>query len=615
MSVSTTLLVAHPDRAVGHKIEAGLFEAGFEAICVQHPEEVLRNAVGSNPSLILISDTMPQLGGYELHRRLLATGLEIPTIIVFDVHDGRFPEEAPPEGVFVVPTERSDPEALVAGIRLLDFSRSIEGEFGLGLDRMHGDLGRVAFGGLIQGLRKHLMTGRVVFSASVQSGLLLREGVVVDTWRGNTRGLKAFNRLAGLPGGVFSFSLEEVDGEPFYEGDIGELVLEAVEERVELADLLDELPPLDSVPGVEVTPDFFSLEFSRTEKQILAKAQEVGSFGDLVDSVDAGDLEVIRGVQRLIASGVLKFRKIAGKVHVITDSTADIMPAEAREQGITLAPVSVQMGSDVFKDGIDLDAESFYRRFEKLKELPMTHPVSEGEFRNLFRREIGTGDIVAVICSSKLSGSFKNAEKAVVSGWEEFAEVRRDEGRLKSEAVIKLVDSRQCSAPLGMMASFARRMAWAGLRAEEIARRLEEMKGRFSTVLMVRSISFLERSQGIKVDHQGRGGRGRRWLLRLEEGQLRLIDTVEGIDPVAKLLGRLIEGIDPGRPVLASLVQASAPADAAQLRDRLLARLNLRELGDHQLGPAVTSHTGPGTVGAGLFQPTEEELEILAPKS
>jgi len=613
LSGSKTILIAHPDRAVGHGIEAAFFDAGLEGLYVQHPEEVLRNAVGSNPLAILISNTMPQLGGYEMHRRLTAIGLEIPPVVVFDVHDGQFPEEAPPEGVFVVPAERSDARSLVSGIKLLIFSKSVQGEFGLGLDRMHGDLGRISFGGLIQALKKHLMTGRVVFSASVQSGLLIRDGDVVDAWRGPVRGLKAFNRLAGLPGGGFSFSLEEVEGEAFFEGDIGMLVLDAVEERVELADLLAEFPPPDAVPAVEVTPDFFSLEFSRTEKQVLAKAQEVGSFSDLMDSVDSSDLEIAHAIQRLMELEILSFRRIAGKVHVITDSTADIMPSEARDKGITLAAVSVQMGTEVFKDGVDLDAEAFYTRLKKSNDPPITHPVSEGEFRNLFRREIGTGDIVAVICSSVLSGSFKNARKAVESGKQEFIETRRDEGRLQKDPIIRVVDSLQCSAPLGMMAVFARRMARAGLKADEIAARLEEMRTRFNTVLMVRSISYLERSQGVRVDKSSSSKPGHRWLLRLRDGKLQLIGETEGVDPIIRLHSTLIEGLDPEAPVLGSLVQASAPADAARLRERLLTHLDLRELEDHQLGPAVASHTGPGTVGAGLFQPTEEELSILAP--
>jgi len=605
------LLVAHPEREIGQAIESALFEAGFEALYVQHPEEALRNAVGSDPSMILISDRMPQLGGYELYNRLKTTGLKVPQILVFDVRDEQFPEEVPPEGVYVVPVERSAPENLVSALKILSLAESVEGEFGSGLDRMHGDLSRISFGGLIQALKKHMMTGRVVFSAAMQSGLLLLNGDVIDAWRGDVRGLKAFNRLAGLPGGGFNFRLESVEGAAIYDGDIGMLVLDAVEERVELADLMADLPPLDAVPSVEVTEDFFSLEFSRVEKQILATAQEIGSFGDLLDAINSTDLEIVRGISRLLELNVLVFRKIAGKVHVITDSTADIIPADAREKGIKLVAVSVQMGTEVFKDGIDLDAEGFYRRFKNMNGKPITHPVSEGEFRQFFLREIGTGDIVAVICSSNLSGSCRNAQTVAAGDLHDFVEARKVEDRLQKEPVIKVVDSLQCSAPLGMLASFGVRLARAGFKAEEIALRLEGMKDRFSTVLMVRSIEFLQHTQGVRVDDKFRQRRYQRWLLRLSEGKLNLVEAVDGVDPIGRLLSQLVEGIDPERPVLGALVQASAPADAAQLRDRLLARLDLKEIEDHQLGPAVTIHTGPGTVGAGLFQPTDEELELL----
>jgi len=610
-----TVLVAHPDRALGRSVESALFELGFEAFSVQHPEEVLRNAVGSNPALVLVSDLMPQLGGYELHSRLEKTGLTVPPMIVFDVRDEDFPQERPPQGVFVVPVERSDPHSLAEGVKLLGFSELVQGEFGIGLERMHGDLGRISFGGLIEALKSNMMTGRVIFSAAVKSGLLLKNGEIVEAWCGSTRNLKAFNRLAGLPGGGFSFNLEDVDGEPIYDGDIGTLVLDAVEERVELADLLAELPPADAVPAVEVTQDFFSLEFSRVEKQVLAKAQDATGFGDLMDSVEATDLEVARSIRHLMELKVLVFRKIAGKVHLITDSTADIMPADARAAGIKLAPVSVQMGTEVFKDGIDLDAESFYRRFEKMTEPPITHPVSMGEFKQLFRREIGTGDIVAVLCSSGLSGSFRNAEKVVKKSMSEFAEVRKNEGRMKGDPVIRVIDSLQCSAPLGLLTFFGIRLARAGLKAGEIADRLEEMKRRFSTVLMVRSVEYLQRSQGVRVEEKFRQRRHQRWLLRLSEGRLRLIEAVDGVDPIGRLIARLLEPIDPKRPVLGALVQASAPADAVQLKDRLSARLDIRQFGEHRLGPAVTIHTGPGTVGAGLFQPRDEELEFLLPET
>jgi fatty acid-binding protein DegV len=64
---------------------------------------------------------------------------------------------------------------------------------------------------------------------------------------------------------------------------------------------------------------------------------------------------------------------------------------------------------------------------------------------------------------------------------------------------------------------------------------------------------------------------------------------------------------------MAAVVHASAPAEAAQLRSLLEQRVNVAELVERQMGPAVTCHVGPGTVGVGLFATTEEELRLLQP--
>ncbi|MEN8163484.1 MAG: response regulator, partial [Acidobacteriota bacterium] len=125
MNISKTILIAHPDRETGQRLAAALFNAGFEALAVRRPEEVLRNAVGSNPRLVLIDVRMPQVGGYELQSRLTATGLEVPLIVVFGVKDGDVPDGTAPEGVFVIPAERSDEDSLVDAVRLLSFAEQV----------------------------------------------------------------------------------------------------------------------------------------------------------------------------------------------------------------------------------------------------------------------------------------------------------------------------------------------------------------------------------------------------------------------------------------------------------------------------------------------------------
>ncbi len=611
MVVSKTILIAHPDRETGQRLAAALFDAGFEALAVRAPEEVLRNAVGSNPRLILIAVDMPQVGGYELQARLAATGLEFPLIVVFGVKEGNAPEGSAPEGVFVIPDERSDEGSLVDAVRLLAFAEQVGGQFGSGLDRMHGDLTGVSFGGLLQALQQHVMTARVVFSASLESGLWVREGSVVDAWTGVVTGVKAFNRLAEMPSGGFTLTLEDPPLGGTIEGGIGNLVIEAVNERVDLAEALSRLPSLDSRPEIQLTSDFFSLEFSAVEKKTIAAAQEVQSFRDLLNSIDEVDLAIVRAVEVLMAQGILRFEERTGQVHVMTDSTADLLPIDARRQGIDVMPVSVQFGSQVFRDGIDLQAEDFHRMLKETRESPRTHPVSTGEFLQVFGRATPSGDVVAVLCSSALSANYKNAVEAVATGAADFAEARRQAGE-KNEPKVFVIDSQQCSGPLGLMAVFARRMANAGLHAAEIAARLEDLRSRFRTVFMVRTIDHLRRAQGIKNKQPSENRPGERWLLSLEQGKLRLVERSVIPEALDRLVALLTEGFDPARPVIGSVVQAAAPADAANLRDRLFAKLDVREMLEQQIGPAVTSHNGSGTVGAGLIQLSEEELKLFS---
>jgi DegV family protein with EDD domain len=308
---------------------------------------------------------------------------------------------------------------------------------------------------------------------------------------------------------------------------------------------------------------------------------------------------------------VLQLREPAGQVHVLTDSTADLDPSEARRLGIQVAAVSIQFGTELYRDGIDLSPEAFHRRLGETRELPRSHPVSRGELLETLRRLVVSGDVLIVMCSSALSQSVENARGAVAEGMPEFVRLRREAG-VAAEPALHVVDSRQCSGALGMLVVFARRMLHLKMAPAEVARRLESMSARFRTLLMVHSLEYLHRGRGIGDAQQvARQRPGNRWLLVLEAGELKVVAEADQAAARVQLLERLGQGIDPARPVLGTLVHASAPADAARLRERLLERFDVRDLKEHPIGPAVTCNAGPGAVGAALLQPTDEELELL----
>ena len=47
-------------------------------------------------------------------------------------------------------------------------------------------------------------------------------------------------------------------------------------------------------------------------------------------------------------------------VKVVTDSVADLPPQVVKELGITVIPILIRFGTDIYRDGVDLTADKFY---------------------------------------------------------------------------------------------------------------------------------------------------------------------------------------------------------------------------------------------------------------
>jgi len=47
-------------------------------------------------------------------------------------------------------------------------------------------------------------------------------------------------------------------------------------------------------------------------------------------------------------------------VRVITDSGSDITPEEAKLLGITVIPVYLRFGDEIYGDGVDITCDDFY---------------------------------------------------------------------------------------------------------------------------------------------------------------------------------------------------------------------------------------------------------------
>ncbi len=166
-------------------------------------------------------------------------------------------------------------------------------------------------------------------------------------------------------------------------------------------------------------------------------------------------------------------------IRIMTDSTSDIGPERAREWGITLVPLKVIFGKDEYLDGVDLPLDAFYEKLQASKQLPTTSQPAPEMFLREFEAARDAGDqVVLLTISSELSGTYQSACLA--------REMCGYDG-------IYIVDSRQVTCTILLMARRALALAKEGKTAAEIAAVLEEEKRHYCIYAVIGDLTYLEK--------------------------------------------------------------------------------------------------------------------------
>jgi len=142
-------------------------------------------------------------------------------------------------------------------------------------------------------------------------------------------------------------------------------------------------------------------------------------------------------------------------VKIVTDSVADLPSQVVKELGITVVPLNVRFGTEVYRDGIDLTAEQFYDRLVHSQTLPVTSVPSPGIFAETYDKLAEeTDEILAIILSSKLSGTYEVALQSI--------------GLMKRKCRVEVIDSQWAVMAEGFIVIAAARAAQAGASLDEV---------------------------------------------------------------------------------------------------------------------------------------------------
>ena len=136
------------------------------------------------------------------------------------------------------------------------------------------------------------------------------------------------------------------------------------------------------------------------------------------------------------------------QVAIVTDSTSSLTPAMARERAIHVVPIHVSFETQTYRDGIDLDADLFYRLLRDSERLPTTSQPTPADFVQTYSSLSEQAEaIVSIHISHKMSATL---DSALSARWE------------PPHVPIHVIDSRSVSMGLGLIAIAAARAAAAG---------------------------------------------------------------------------------------------------------------------------------------------------------
>jgi len=142
-------------------------------------------------------------------------------------------------------------------------------------------------------------------------------------------------------------------------------------------------------------------------------------------------------------------------VAIVTDSVSDLPPQVAEEFGITVVPLVVRFGTDLYRDGLDLSSDQFYEKLKTSKVLPATSVPPPGAFADAYDKLAEKTNAIAVISlTSKLSATYQVALQAI--------------GLMKKRCRVEVLDSQWAVMCQGFITIAAAKAAQSGASLDEV---------------------------------------------------------------------------------------------------------------------------------------------------
>lgn len=280
-------------------------------------------------------------------------------------------------------------------------------------------------------------------------------------------------------------------------------------------------------------------------------------------------------------------------VKIVTDSMCSLPKDRVKEYDITIVPAYVTFDTEALRDGIDLTVDEFYERLVKAKELPTTSQPSVGDFKEVYEEVLkkDAKTILSIHMTGALSGTVESARQAAAK---------------LPDADIRVYDTRSISLGQGLMIIEAARLLRDKTPVDDVIKQLDQMRDDIKYYFALDTLDYLAKG--------GRIGRAARLMgtvlnmkpvIRFEHGVLEPHDRYRSKERAVEAIRQLV--VDDRQPGMKmSVIHSNNEKEAREFAKELsdLLEPDIMMVGD--VGPAIGSHIGPGSLGVIWYGPKKK---------
>lgn len=284
------------------------------------------------------------------------------------------------------------------------------------------------------------------------------------------------------------------------------------------------------------------------------------------------------------------------KIHILTDSSADIPQALVEAHGIEIVPITLTHEGRTLREYYDITPEEYWKLLEDSREIPDTAMVTPTVFLDSYRRaaERGCTHLLAVLINGNGSGTYQAACLARDMFRDECGDTMR----------IEVIDSATYTYIYGHIVVLAAELRDQGDSFDAILGVVRSRLNRVEAFLGVYSLKHLKKSGRISGGAAFVGeALGLKPISHVYNGAVNVCDKVRGEKAlVAGLIRKVSARVQQPEKQTALLLYGDVPAARIdELEKRLRTEIGFKDVVRSPIGPSVITNTGPQALAVAYY--------------